>query len=383
MSETSDNERLGPYDRPSEAHPGDARLRIVVLVVTTGSIAFFSLVLGVLELVWSDPAAGWPTTMVGVLFILLIIDWFLRRETNLLGISAGLVVSILFLYFLIQGGIGGAGAVWAAVFPFFLPYLYGMRRGIAVNVLYLLAASAVLFILPAELHFISYPWLFKLNVLAAILASTVLGILAEYARSEALWERDAAIRALARAASTDHLTHLPNRRHMIEELGYAFKAKARFGEPFCVAIADLDHFKLVNDRCGHAVGDEVLRHTARLMKRSLRDVDLVARWGGEEFLILLPRTGLEEAVAVLERLRVEVARQVINTDAGPTAITLSVGVAEALPGMSIEVLEGVADRRLYAAKGAGRNRVIASDPAGTSELAEGNQKPAGGDTARR
>ncbi len=353
--------RQSPVDgRRRHLRSGDERLRAVVLLALSAIIAGFGLSLGLLEIVWSDPTAGWPTAAVGLLFVFLIVDWTRRRDTSMLAISAGLVISLLFVYFLVQGGAGRAGPVWAVLFPFFLPYLYGMRRGTLVNLAYFFAAGAIFFWLGPRLVHVDYPWLFKLNTLAAILASMLLGTLAEYARSEALWERDAAIAALERAARTDQLTHLPNRRHILEELTYAFKARARFDEPFCVAIADLDRFKEVNDRHGHGAGDEVLRRTAGLMRSTLRDVDMIARWGGEEFLILMPRTELEEAKTVLERLRSAVSEQEVVTPAGRLRVTISIGVAQAEEGMSVEMLEDKADHRLYAAKNAGRNQVVAA-----------------------
>jgi diguanylate cyclase (GGDEF)-like protein len=126
-------------------------------------------------------------------------------------------------------------------------------------------------------------------------------------------------------------------------------------------MIDLDHFKLVNDTFGHPVGDEVLRNTARVLQREARTVDIVARFGGEEFVVVLPETGEEGAVAVAERIRVRIAEQAVLPGPGydSARVTASIGVA-VVPSSDVsgaEDLIALADQALYRAKAAGRNRV--------------------------
>jgi diguanylate cyclase (GGDEF)-like protein len=123
-----------------------------------------------------------------------------------------------------------------------------------------------------------------------------------------------------------------------------------------MAIADIDHFKLVNDTFGHQVGDAVLKHLAEFMHNSLRSTDYVARWGGEEFTILLPETNLDDAEELLNRLRVGVSNHVIP-EIG-RAVTLSFGVTAGTKSDSPEDLLKRADRALYTSKQTGRNKVI-------------------------
>lgn len=164
-----------------------------------------------------------------------------------------------------------------------------------------------------------------------------------------------ALEEVQRLATRDDLTGLANRRHMQERLEQEHCRVGRGGRPFSVVLIDLDHFKRINDSHGHASGDEVLRAFAAEAVAMLRSSDLMARWGGEEFLLLLPDTQAPQAQATAERLLARVRD--VPLDAG-SVLTFSAGVAEIQPGENaIEAVER-ADRAMYAAKQAGRNRVV-------------------------
>ena len=159
-----------------------------------------------------------------------------------------------------------------------------------------------------------------------------------------------------RQAQTDELTDLANRRRFMSALEQEIARTRRVGTPLSLVLFDLDHFKRVNDKCGHQVGDLVLRRTADVVRVHIRTTDLPARIGGEEFAILLPGTDAEGAVTFAENLRRAIRREVIVEGVRwPT--TASFGVAEVREGMSIETLVGAADGALYQAKTDGRDRV--------------------------
>jgi diguanylate cyclase (GGDEF)-like protein len=177
-------------------------------------------------------------------------------------------------------------------------------------------------------------------------------------------EKNALMAALRQQASAfeqqareDALTGLANRRAFDELLAYEFTRAARSELPLCVALIDIDHFKRINDEHSHAIGDEVLRRVAQRMRSLCRDVDTLARWGGEEFALLLPDTRLSDALNVCERVR----HGLENLDLDPVhpglSVTVSIGLAshEELPDH--DRLLSQADAALYAAKQAGRNRV--------------------------
>jgi diguanylate cyclase (GGDEF)-like protein len=128
-----------------------------------------------------------------------------------------------------------------------------------------------------------------------------------------------------------------------------------------LALLDLDHFKVVNDTYGHLAGDEVLRETTRRIKSIVRDYDILGRYGGEEFLIVIPGADRQSALSVYERIREGIGSPPMNTSAAPLVVTVSMGVAEYDGTMSDEELIQLADDALYRAKDLGRNRVVCAE----------------------
>ena len=165
---------------------------------------------------------------------------------------------------------------------------------------------------------------------------------------------------LARLAREDSLTRLPNRRSVLERVEEEFERSRRYGSVFSVAVADLDHFKRVNDTYAHAVGDEVLKNVARIFRSTLRTPDLVARYGGEEFLFVFPESTLEDARRACDKIREAVAAYSWDGQQPGLRVTTSLGVASSREAESATALIAAADRRLYEAKRAGRNCVRSS-----------------------
>ncbi len=168
-------------------------------------------------------------------------------------------------------------------------------------------------------------------------------------------ELERALAEVERLAITDPLTGLFNRRYLYAIGEQEFERTCRYGAPFCVLMLDLDRFKTINDTYGHAVGDEVLRSTARCLRQTLRQSDVVGRFGGEEFLAILPSTPLAQAVTVAQRLRKAITRYSFSSC---DRVTASFGVATYRPGdRSFESTVKRADDALYQAKREGRDRV--------------------------
>jgi diguanylate cyclase (GGDEF)-like protein len=162
-----------------------------------------------------------------------------------------------------------------------------------------------------------------------------------------------------RLATTDSLTGLHNRRSFFDMAQRLYDYARRYSRPLAVIMLDVDHFKQINDSFGHAIGDQVLRSMADICLSTLRTVDVVGRYGGEEFVMLLPETDLADAGMVAERLQQQVIAEPVLTDRGALAITVSLGVSHiAATCHSLEQLIDRADQALYAAKQQGRNRVI-------------------------
>ena len=168
---------------------------------------------------------------------------------------------------------------------------------------------------------------------------------------------EAARSAAERVANTDMLTGLPNRRHTLTVLDQALRRAVQDGAPLAVAIFDIDHFKQINDGHGHAAGDEVIRRVGQRAKVSLRDDDMVGRFGGEEFVCVLQGRSALSAEMVAERVRKAVEADTEGSAAGLPGVTVSIGLAIFAGEASIEELLHRADKALYTAKREGRNRL--------------------------
>ena len=172
--------------------------------------------------------------------------------------------------------------------------------------------------------------------------------------------------ALARIqelATRDELTGLINRRHMGELLEQERQRCVRSGRSFCLALLDIDHFKRVNDRHGHAVGDAVLAAVAREALGAIRVADVLARWGGEEFVMLMSDARAALSRGGVERLRERIAAHAVQIGSGADEtlrVTVSVGLAEHIAGESVAQTLERADRALYEAKAQGRNLTVVS-----------------------
>jgi diguanylate cyclase (GGDEF)-like protein len=158
---------------------------------------------------------------------------------------------------------------------------------------------------------------------------------------------------------TDPLTGLYNQHHFLELAELELKRSRRYAHPLSLLYIDIDHFRQINEAYGHSVGDQVLGEVARLFKQNLRSVDLLGRYGGEEFTLLLPETGLNDALGVAGRLLYTLRAEPITTSAGKIPVTVSIGVSgqTGKEELSIDHLLDQADRALYQSKKEGRDRV--------------------------
>lgn len=181
---------------------------------------------------------------------------------------------------------------------------------------------------------------------------------------DSLAERERELSALNEklliTSQVDGLTNIANRRHLDERLIELWEHSLRYNEDISIVMCDIDHFKNVNDTHGHVAGDEVLKKFAHLLKATARGIDKIGRYGGEEFLIVLPGTGLEAALTFAERVRKAIESHTFSYDGGTLNCTASIGVSswphQPLHGQ--DALVNAADKALYAAKKLGRNRVI-------------------------
>jgi diguanylate cyclase (GGDEF)-like protein len=173
---------------------------------------------------------------------------------------------------------------------------------------------------------------------------------------EALMEKN---RELHLLSITDGLTGLFNRKHLMDLFDMEMARTRRYRIPFSVLIADIDHFKRINDTYGHLAGDSVLRRLADTLRQTVRECDHIGRYGGEEFLIIVPNSDATGAVEMAQRIRDQISRVRFYNDGEEITMTISVGVAHCAEGEeSAEAVLSRADTALYQAKNNGRNQVI-------------------------
>lgn len=275
-----------------------------------------------------------------------------RHKTGMI-----MIVALLFAYLIASGGESNTGPLWFYVFPPLLFYLTNLRTG-TLLLGGCLAFAAVVFRFP-ELPFVlaQYDDDFQLRFFATITFESIFCYVLEASRRKARNELVGLAIMHERAARTDELTGLANRRDMHQRLLAEFGRFQRSGHYFSVVLVDLDLFKRINDEHSHHAGDAVLKQFADLMRSVLRQSDLPARWGGEEFLLLLPDTSLVQALTLAERLREAVAETPFRFQDQRLPVTISAGVCSITQSDSIDHLLRQADLNLYEAKQAGRNRI--------------------------
>lgn len=178
--------------------------------------------------------------------------------------------------------------------------------------------------------------------------------------ADKLWEN---FHLSMQMATTDAVTGLYNRHYLTSHMETQLQAAKRKDKPLSVMMMDIDHFKKVNDTHGHAVGDRVLREFAQRIARNIRGVDLASRYGGEEFVVMMPETPIDWAKMIAERLREEVASTgfAVLGKGEMVDVTVSIGVAASADESTPQTLLEAADDALYAAKDSGRNRVVLSE----------------------
>lgn len=270
-----------------------------------------------------------------------------------------LICTVLTLFLLSTGGQQGTGLLWLYGLPNLIFLTLELHRGRIVLGGVLCYTFCILFIPDNPLLLVEYPFSFSLRFFLSLVAVSILAYLYEYTREDGRRELIALNEEFDVLARRDPLTGISNRRDMLEKLEHEEDRFARNGHVFSVLLIDIDNFKKLNDSCGHNAGDHVLVELSRALRQVLQRRDTVARWGGEEFLVLLPETGLEDAVKIAERLRstVEATRYVYKRKV--LQITISVGVSQYHQGEHIETaLLSKADKMLYVAKNSGRNRVV-------------------------
>lgn len=254
------------------------------------------------------------------------------------------------------------GVLQLSVRQFALVWLVGTAgAGIAM------AAHAERLAIPASGGFeLLLSWLYFASVLGRTIFLSVVAQGMRRKLDDSRRRLSAALGQVQQLAIRDELTGAYNRRHVMGRLHEELSRFERTGQVFCIALFDLDHFKAINDGHGHGAGDAVLKAFSRLADETTRNTDLFGRYGGEEFLLILPATSQALALQAVERLRSRMRASDWAAIAPGLDVTVSVGVAESHKGATAEALLNEADIALYEAKRGGRDRVVAAAGKGTT-----------------
>lgn len=271
-----------------------------------------------------------------------------------------LCLMVLTLLLVVSGGNSNTGPLWLYLVPPVCMFLGGFKRGLIHTLVFTICIAVVLFYPNDSLLLTTYSYEFKSRLLYSFMTIIFLSAFYELSREQSYSYVEKLRDEYENQALHDQLTGLPNRRHINEQLKHEYQRTIRSKESFSVLLADVDRFKQINDQYGHDAGDQVLRSLSERFKQSIRKQDLVARWGGEEFLFMLPSTHIEHAEDVANKIRESIAAQPIWQNQHPVNVTISIGVAEITYEDSIDQAINLADKRLYVAKQEGRNKVISA-----------------------
>jgi len=265
--------------------------------------------------------------------------------------SVGIVLFCLTLVY--QGGIDNTALYWIFPFPLVLFALLGAFNGTVANSLVFI--SLLLMLNNQTLLLATYSVSEVIRFLSSFFIINIISFINEYFREHShLTMTDININK-EQQANTDTLTHLPNRRFVDSVFFPASKINANDRFPMVIIMADVDHFKSFNDNHGHQMGDKILEKLARTVEQCIRTEDIVARVGGEEFLLLFSNTGYELGLKIAEKIRNEICVMELEHDNQVLNITMSFGVAIAHNHNEIESKLKEADSKLYEAKKSGRN----------------------------
>ena len=288
--------------------------------------------------------------------------WLLLKKDSALGPLSLLLLTVMLLgveLLLNQSAPNSSSLLWFIIFPPMIMFTMGLRLGtLLFGVFYLFLV--VLMLTPLDVYLADQTEkTIRMRFLLAMLGAFLFSWCAEYTRYRIYSALEHTLSRLEQEALTDPLTGLGNRRDFQKYFAWVKAKSVRDHQPFSLAMLDIDHFKRVNDVYGHNVGDAVLIHFAEILKFHVRETDRLFRWGGEEFIILLPDTSAADARAIAERVRSSIENSPYRYRDLNVSYTVSIGLfSENIHQKNVNDPVVIADRNLYMAKSKGRNQVV-------------------------
>lgn len=309
-----------------------------------------------------DVATGYTTMAIvtGFYASTNLIAMLLYERTQKLEYFCGYLIvasCTLLLYLISSGGSENSGIVWLSVLPILMFSILTVRTASLICGIIFITVTLIMYVPNNSIFTAQYADHTKVAGLGAYALITLFIYFQSRERQLTAASVAKLNVELRQIASTDVLTHLPNRRDMSLRLEFECKRAKRTGKEFSIILCDIDYFKKVNDSFGHSVGDQALQAFSDLLRSRFRETDKVGRWGGEEFLAILPYTPLNEAITIANKVRQCICQASLFPNMPNRLVTMSAGIASSAQSLDPGELLKIADKHLYAAKDAGRNRV--------------------------
>ena len=287
--------------------------------------------------------------------------YYAYNKLDNLKLSSAIVLYSLYLlmfYLVYTGGVAQTGPLWIFIVAPVSVFIHGLRRGLVDIAIFVAIISAIMFLpFQSSAHAV-FSTEFKLRLIYSFLTVTFLSALYEYSREQSFKKAVELSKKYQQLAHYDPLTQLSNRRDALRILHQEQARISRDDAPLSVILCDVDHFKKINDEYGHNAGDVVLIDLANLFTRNIREQDCVARWGGEEFLFILPQTLAENARVFAEKVQENLHQHIVRYEGDEIKVTVSMGIEQFDDNKNIDEVINSADKYLYQAKSAGRDQIF-------------------------
>lgn len=315
-------------------------------------------IMGLISLFKSDVLLGTVLLFASFVYFL---GYYAYRKFKKIKITSAIILYslyILMFYLIYTGGVKNTGPLWIFIVAPVSVYIHGLKRGLIDMALFVIIITTIMFIPTDMVAHTAYSTEFKLRLICSFVTVTFLSALYEYSREKSYKHTLELSKKYQQLAHHDPLTKLSNRRDALSILKREQARIIRSKEALSIIICDVDHFKKINDQYGHNAGDAVLVELAKIFTHNIRGQDCVVRWGGEEFLFILPQTLAKNANVCAEKIQKKLQDNLVNYKGEDIKVTVSMGIEQFNGNQSIDEIINNADKYLYQAKNAGRNQIF-------------------------
>ncbi|WP_182440064.1 GGDEF domain-containing protein [Colwellia sp. RSH04] len=306
----------------------------------------------------SDLLLAWVLLVASLIYIS---SFLVQKKSQNLALATGFILYslvLLMIYLVYSGGVNNTGPLWIFIIPPVALFMHGLKRGLIDNLIFVTAICFLMFFQQGELLITEYSFEFKTRLIYSYLTVTFLSSFYEYSRNRTFQYTLELSKKYESLAKLDPLTKLSNRRDALLLLEQEHSRQKRNPMDISLILCDVDNFKVINDTFGHNIGDEVLVKLSQCFQSLMREQDIVARWGGEEFLVILPETPIENADNLSKKLHQQIRGLAIVHEDHEIHVTVSMGISKLAPTQHIKDAINFADKYLYKAKANGRNQTV-------------------------